>query len=121
MILTLVRFGTNVNRSLTGGMVLWAISKFFSLAPSLTAAIVFIFFTLLAILPLLFVHESKALRYVGNKMWFSFASVFPFSELTADRQDMAAILIAVAWILSIAGWSTANRSFQLQGLDSHLG
>jgi hypothetical protein len=38
-------------------------------------AIIFVFFTLLATLPLLFVHESKALRYVGNKMWFSFSSV----------------------------------------------
>lgn len=51
-------YGTQVNKALTGGMMLWAM------------AIVFVFLTVLSVVPLLFVHENKALRTVGNRMFF---------------------------------------------------
>jgi hypothetical protein len=41
----------------------------------LTPAIFFVFFTFLAILPLLWAHDSKALRYVGNRQFFSWSAV----------------------------------------------
>ena len=68
-----------MNRALTGAMFVWAVGgsqQSWSVVSGLTiAAIVFSFFTVLAILPLLFVHESRALRYVGNRVFFLFASV----------------------------------------------
>lgn len=56
----------------------------------LTPAVIFAFFTVLSILPLLFVHESRALRFVGNRMFFVYAAVSPqspsfaWTRLTAD-------------------------------------
>ena len=41
----------------------------------LITAVIFTFFTLLAILPLLFVHESTALRYIGNRSFFVYSAV----------------------------------------------
>jgi hypothetical protein len=43
------------------------------------------------------------------------------ATLSLITQDMAAIVISIAWILSISGWSTANRAFVLSGANSHLG
>ncbi|ORY33795.1 hypothetical protein BCR39DRAFT_579448 [Naematelia encephala] len=90
-------YGTQVNKALTGGMMLWAIS------------VIFTFFTLLAIIPLLFVHESRALRYVGNRTFFIFFS------------NLSALVVSLAWLFSIYGWSIAHRSFQLAGTEVHLG
>ncbi|CAD6585541.1 MAG: hypothetical protein TREMPRED_004171 [Tremellales sp. Tagirdzhanova-0007] len=90
-------YGTQVNRSLTGGMVIWAIS------------IIFSFFTVLAILPLLFVHESRALRFIGNRTFFQFAL------------NLATVTVTVAFLLSLFGWSIAHRAFQVAGISSVLG
>lgn len=37
---------------------------------AIVIAIVFVFLTVLSVVPLLFVHENKALRTVGNRMFF---------------------------------------------------
>lgn len=71
--------------------------------------IIFVFFTLLAILPLLFVHESRALRFVGNYMFFKFSAY------------LAAVLTGLAWIMSIYGWSVARRNFEVGGVDVGFG
>ncbi|OCF35445.1 hypothetical protein I317_04961 [Kwoniella heveanensis CBS 569] len=90
-------FGTQVNKALTGGMMLWAIS------------IIFTFFTVLAILPLLFVHESKALRTVGNRIFFVYT------------MGLATLLVLVAWLYSIYGWSIAHRAFEVADVEVKLG
>ncbi|KAK4686571.1 hypothetical protein P7C73_g3554, partial [Tremellales sp. Uapishka_1] len=90
-------YGNEVNKALTGGMFLWPI------------AIIFVFFTLIAILPLLFVHESRALRFVGNRIFFLFAVNF------------ATLLVVLAWVYTIYGWSIAHRSFEIAGTAVHLG
>ncbi|WRT67134.1 uncharacterized protein IL334_004100 [Kwoniella shivajii] len=90
-------FGTQVNRALTGGMMLWAIS------------IIFVFFTVIAILPLLFVHESKALRTVGNRVFFIYT------------MTLATLLVVVAWLFTIYGWSIAHRAFELADVEVELG
>ncbi|WWC90029.1 uncharacterized protein L201_004959 [Kwoniella dendrophila CBS 6074] len=86
-----------VNKALTGAMMLWAIS------------VIFIFFTVLAILPLLFVHESKALRTVGNRVFFVYT------------MGLATLLVTIAWLLSIYGWSIAHRAFEIAGIDVDFG
>ncbi|KAL7423963.1 hypothetical protein Q5752_001548 [Cryptotrichosporon argae] len=90
-------YGTEVNKALTGAMFLWPM------------AVIFTFFTLLAILPLLFVHESRALRWIGNRQFFLFSA------------DLATILVVTAWLFSIYGWSIAHRAFEVAGTDVHLG
>ena len=78
---------------------------------------------MLAILPLLFVHESRALRYVGNKIFFQFASVrlHLAKSLSLTEQDMSALVIGLACLYSIYGWSIAHRAFEFAGTDVHLG
>ncbi|GFZ46113.1 hypothetical protein JCM24511_04359 [Saitozyma sp. JCM 24511] len=83
--------------ALTGGMMLWAIS------------IIFTAFTVLAILPLLFIHESRALRYVGNRAFFTYAS------------DLSAMLVCLAWLFSVYGWSIAHRAFEMAGTEVRMG
>ncbi|ORX39855.1 hypothetical protein BD324DRAFT_615256 [Kockovaella imperatae] len=78
-------------------MILWAIG------------IIPVFFTTLAILPLLFVHESRALRFVGNRVFFIFSA------------NLAMIVVVTAWLLSIYGWSIAHRTFEVVPLEVHLG
>jgi len=90
-------YGTQVNKSLTGAMLLWAIS------------VIFTFFTLLSVLPLLFVHESRALRFVGNRVFFMYAS------------ELALLFVVASWVLSIYGWHIALRAFQEAGTKVHLG
>ena len=51
----------------------------------LMSAVIFIFFTLMATLPLLFVHESRALRYVGNRAFFVYAAVSVTCDLLLSR------------------------------------
>ena len=68
-----------MDKALTGAMFLWPIGPFRGIfdgsALIMMIAVIFTFFTVLAILPLLFVHESRALRYVGNRTFFVFAAV----------------------------------------------
>ena len=72
-------------------------------------AVFFVFFTLLAILPLLFVHESRALRFVGNQMFFRYSAF------------LATLLTCLAWLFSIFGWSIAHRAFELANTQVRLG
>ncbi len=67
------------------------------------------FFTLLSILPLLFVHESKALRYVGNRNFFLICL------------NISLILVIASWCFSIYGWSIASRAFEVAGTAVALG
>ncbi|KAI9638279.1 uncharacterized protein MKK02DRAFT_42669 [Dioszegia hungarica] len=90
-------YAPQVNASLTGAMVLWPI------------AIIFTFFTLIAIIPLLFVHNSAALRYVGNSMFFKFSA------------NLSAIITLVAWVMTIYGWSIAKRTFEAGGVGAVYG
>ncbi|WVR05253.1 hypothetical protein IAU60_002265 [Kwoniella sp. DSM 27419] len=90
-------YGTQVNKALTGGMMLWAI------------AVIFTFFTVLSVLPLLFVHESRALRTVGNRMFFVYTA------------GISMLLVCLAWLFSIYGWSIAHRAFEAAGTEVHLG
>ncbi|EIW69681.1 hypothetical protein M231_06289 [Tremella mesenterica] len=90
-------FGTEVNRALTGGMFLWPI------------AVIFLFFAFLSILPLLFVHESRALRFVGNRTFF------------LAFEMLATLITVTAWLFSIYGWSIAHRAFQEAATAVHLG
>ncbi|WVQ78269.1 hypothetical protein IAT38_000354 [Cryptococcus sp. DSM 104549] len=90
-------YGTQVNKALTGGMMLWAVS------------IIFVFFTVLAILPLLFVHENRALRTVGNRTFFIIV------------QTIATLMVIVAWLYSIYGWSIAHRAFEVADVEVKLG
>ncbi|KAK8869816.1 hypothetical protein IAR55_000384 [Kwoniella newhampshirensis] len=90
-------YGTQVNKALSGAMMLWAI------------AFIFLFLTTLSILPLLFVHESRALRTVGNRTFFIVA------------MTLATALTVHAWTLSIFGWSIAHRSFELANVEAKLG
>ncbi|WWD01384.1 hypothetical protein V866_008327 [Kwoniella sp. B9012] len=86
-----------VNKALTGGMMLWAIS------------VIFVFFTVLAILPLLFIHESKALRTVGNRVFFVYT------------MGLATLLVVISWLFSIYGWSIAHRAFELSDIEVSFG
>lgn len=56
-------------------------------------AIIFVFLTVLSVVPLLFVHESKALRTVGNRMFFLImevnCSTIGFLKWGADRDTLA--------------------------------
>ena len=36
-------------------------------------------------------------------------------------QDLNAIIVCTAWILSVFGWSIAHRAFELAGTEVHLG
>lgn len=90
-------YGTQVNRALTGGMMLWAV------------AIIFVFLTVLSVVPLLFVHESKALRTVGNRMFF----------LIMER--IGTTITVTAWTFSIYGWSIAHRAFEVSNVEVHMG
>jgi len=54
--------------------VVWVVGKS-ECNGTLILAVVFAFFTLLSVLPLLFVHESSALRYVGNRSFFIYSAV----------------------------------------------
>ncbi|WWD15910.1 hypothetical protein CI109_100334 [Kwoniella shandongensis] len=90
-------YGTQVNKALTGGMMLWAV------------AFIFLFFTTLSILPLLFVHESRALRTIGNRTFFIVMMM------------VATTLTVVAWLFSIYGWSVAHRAFEVANVDVKLG
>ncbi|WVN86795.1 uncharacterized protein L203_101967 [Cryptococcus depauperatus CBS 7841] len=90
-------YGTQVNKALTGGMVLWPI------------ALVFVFLTLLAIVPLLWVHESRALRTVGNRTFF------------VIMMRIGTIVTVAAWMYSIYGWSIAHRAFEVANVKVHLG
>lgn len=94
----------------------------------LKAAIIFIFFTVLSILPLLFVHESRALRFVGNRMFFVYSAVstMPMRHAVcqmvgADQQMLGTLLVCLAWLFSIYGWSIAHRAFEVDGTDVELG
>ena len=77
--------------------------------PADASAIIFIFFTLIAIIPLLFVHNSAALRYVGNSMFFKFSA------------NLSAIITLVAWVMTIYGWSIAKRTFEAGGVGAVYG
>ncbi|RSH91983.1 hypothetical protein EHS25_009354 [Saitozyma podzolica] len=59
--------------------------------------------------PLLFIHESRALRYVGNRAFFTYAS------------DLSAILVGMAWLFSVYGWSIAHRAFEMAGTEVRMG
>ncbi|WVQ71694.1 hypothetical protein IAR50_001235 [Cryptococcus sp. DSM 104548] len=90
-------YGQQVNKALTGGMMLWPI------------AIIFTFLTWLAVIPLLFVHDNKALRTVGNRIFF------------VIMMSIATLVTLIAWLLSIYGWSVAHRAFEIAGLETHTG
>ncbi|KIS00698.1 hypothetical protein L804_02119 [Cryptococcus deuterogattii 2001/935-1] len=90
-------YGTQINKALTGGMMLWPI------------AIIFVFLTVLSVLPLLFVHESRALPTVGNRMFF----------LIMER--IGTTITVAAWVFSIYGWSIARRAFEVSNVETHLG
>ncbi|KAL0253994.1 hypothetical protein I308_101373 [Cryptococcus tetragattii IND107] len=90
-------YGTQINKALTGGMMLWPI------------AIIFVFLTVLSVVPLLFVHESRALRTVGNRMFF----------LIMER--IGTTVTVAAWVFSIYAWSIAHRAFEVSNVETHLG
>lgn len=72
-------------------------------------AIVFVFLTVLSVVPLLFVHENKALRTVGNRMFF----------LIMER--IGTTTTVAAWTFSIYGWSIAHRAFEVSNIEVHIG
>ncbi|KAJ9099109.1 hypothetical protein QFC21_003988 [Naganishia friedmannii] len=87
-------YGAQVLEPLTSAMVLWGILD------------VFLFFQLMGVIPLLWVHDSAALNAVANSTFFNVSS---YASTT---------LITVAWPISIVGWSVARRSFALSVPDS---
>jgi hypothetical protein len=56
-------YGTQVLSSLTSAMILWGILD------------VFLFFQLMGVIPLLWVHDSAALHAVANSTFFTYSSV----------------------------------------------
>lgn len=66
-------FGTNVVSALTSAMILWGILD------------VFLFFQLIGVIPLLWVHDSAALHAVANSTFFTYSSVSPLGTVGCMR------------------------------------
>jgi hypothetical protein len=41
--------------------------------------------------------------------------------LIADQQWLSMLLVTLAWVMSIYGWSIAHRAFELTDTDAALG
>ncbi|KAI5449025.1 hypothetical protein NCC49_005675 [Naganishia albida] len=82
-------YGTQVLSPLTSSMILWGIVD------------IFLFFQLMGVIPLLWVHDSQALHAVANSTFFTYSSY------------LSVLLITVTWPISIVGWSIAQRGFEL--------